>query len=509
MLKLLRVVFSQQSVVIFLLLLQLALLGFTILTTSFYSEVISSILTAISLLVVLYIFKKNDKSAFKLTWVVMILVFPVFGGLFYLLFKFQSATSRVKRAQEKIEEDTRPLFLPREDRLPDLIEDCSLCVPTARYLQEYAGFPVYKNTQTEYLSPGEVKLQRLLEELKKAEHYIYMEYFIVGEGIMWDSVLDVLKEKAKQGVDVRFIYDGMGCLFRLPTNYPKILARHGIKCAVFNRFRPVLSTLQNNRDHRKIAIIDGKTAFTGGVNLADEYINVINRFGHWKDASIMVKGEAAWSLTVIFLQMWQLIKGEEEDIQKFCPWEDMTMPPSDGYVLPYADSPIDNEHVSEHVYMDIITNAREYLYINTPYLIVDESMLTALAMAAKSGVDVRIVTPHRWDKLYAHLTTRSYYRDLIQAGVKIYEYTRGFIHSKTFVSDDSVATVGTTNLDFRSLYLHFECGVWLHGGSTVMDIKGDFLDTLEECHEITLEDCRSNAFVRFIQDVLRIFAPLM
>jgi len=337
-----------------------------------------------------------------------------------------------------------------------------------------------------------------------------MEYFIVGLGIMWDTILEVLKEKAAQGVEVRFIYDDMGCLFRLPIDYQRTLEGYGIKCAVFNRFRPVLSTLQNNRDHRKIAVIDGKVAFTGGINLADEYINVVERFGHWKDAAIMVKGAAAWSLTMIFLQMWSLTANTVEDCSKYRPWQDQPCPvPSEGYVQPYADSPIDNEHVGEHVYIRIINNAKQYLYITTPYLIVDDAMLSALALAAKSGVDVRVVTPHRWDKQFVHITTRSYYRELIMAGVKVYEYSRGFIHSKTFVSDDKVATVGTTNLDFRSLYLHFECGVWLYNSPSVLAIKNDFMQTLADSQEITLEDCRSNALLRLAQEVLRIFAPLM
>ncbi|HPZ22615.1 MAG TPA: phospholipase D-like domain-containing protein, partial [Bacillota bacterium] len=250
--------------------------------------------------------------------------------------------------------------------------------------------------------------------------------------------------------------------------------------------------------------------FTGGVNLADEYINAVERFGHWKDASVMLKGEAAWSMTLMFLQMWALTTNEKVDYAKFRPWQDEDCPvESDGWVLPYADSPIDDEHVSEHVYMEIITGAKDYLYINTPYLIIDDTMLSALALAAKSGVDVRIVTPHHWDKKFVHITTRSYYRDLIEAGVKIYEYSDGFIHSKTFVSDDKVATVGTTNLDFRSLYLHFECGVWMYESRAVQQVKEDFCKTLERCQLITLEECRGNALLRLVQNVLRVFAPLM
>ena len=302
----------------------------------------------------------------------------------------------------------------------------------------------------------------------------------------------------------------MGCFFTLPNNYPKQLKKHGIQCAVFNPFRPVLTVKQNNRDHRKIAVIDGKVAFTGGINLADEYINAIEKHGHWKDAAIMLEGEAAWSFTLIFLQMWELCTHTDEDYSLFYPWQEQDCPvAANGFVQPYADCPTDSENVGEHVYLQIINNAKEYVYINTPYLIVDDSMLSALCLAAKSGVDVRIVTPHIWDKRIVHMTTRSYYRELIKAGVKIYEYTNGFIHSKTFVSDDHTATVGTTNLDFRSLYLHFECGTVLYESDAVMAVKEDFLQTLDICQKITEKDCSANIVVRLFQDVLRLFAPLM
>jgi cardiolipin synthase len=275
--------------------------------------------------------------------------------------------------------------------------------------------------------------------------------------------------------------------------------------------------LQNNRDHRKIISIDGRIAFTGGLNLADEYINAVERFGHWKDAAIMLEGEGAWSLTLIFLQMWNLGQKDQDDYGSLYPWNGENSAGEKsaggneawGFVQPYADSPIDEENVGEHVYIQIINHAKKYVYINTPYLVIDDNLLSALALAAKSGVDVRIITPHRWDKWIVAITSRSYYRRLIQAGVKVYEYTSGFNHGKTFVSDDKVATVGTTNLDFRSLYLHFECGVLIYKSETVMAIKDDFLRTLPASHQISLQDCAKNAFQRIIPDVLRIIAPLI
>ena len=294
------------------------------------------------------------------------------------------------------------------------------------------------------------------------------------------------------------------------VDYPKKLEKLGIECAVFNPFRPLLTVKQNNRDHRKIASIDGKVAFTGGINLADEYINAYEKHGHWKDSAVMVEGKAAWSFTLMFLEMWEVCKHTDEDFTSYYPWRNSPCDvPSDGFVLPYADSPMDTENVGEHVYLQILNEAKDYVYINTPYLIVDDSMVSALCLAAKRGVDVRIVTPHKWDKKLVHMTTRSYYRELIQAGVKVYEYTNGFIHAKSFVSDDCIATVGTTNLDFRSLYLHFECGVWMYNSTAVMQVKDDFVKTLPICQKITQKDCAANHIVKLTQEILRLFAPLM
>jgi len=384
------------------------------------------------------------------------------------------------------------------------------CQPQAHYLQETAGFPVYKNTQTTYFNSGDSFFRQALEEMEKAEKYIFLEFFILREGKMLDPIIEILEKKARDGLDVRIIYDDLGCFMSLPPRFNKLLEQKGIKCMVFNPFKPILSSLQNNRDHRKIISIDGRTAFTGSMNLADEYINARERFGKWKDAAIKLQGDAAWSLTLIFLHMWNLGKKLPDNPDSFYPQKNTNLTiESDGYVQPYADSPIDTENIAEHVYIQIINNAKEYVYINTPYLVVEDNLLSALTLAAKSGVDVRIIAPHRWDKRIVAIVSRSYYRQLILAGVKIYEYAVGFNHAKTFVSDDRVATVGTTNLDYRSLYLHFECGVCLYKTESVAAAKQDFLDVLLDCHEITLKDCSRNAAQRICQDVLRLFAPLM
>jgi len=493
-----------------LLIIQIAFFGFVILFGTQQTKIVSIVLSVVSYFIAIHVATKKDVGGYKLVWVFQLLIFPIYGGLLYLLLHLQSSKQKVVKNLNSISKKTKIEFMLCGDNLERAKQIAPECISEMRYLQNFAGFPVYLNTKTKYLSPGEMKFKYLVEELKKAKKYIFLEYFIIEEGLMWNTILEILAQKAAQGVDVRLIYDDMGCFFILPSNYPARLEAMGIKCKIFNPFRPFLSAIQNNRDHRKIAIIDGLVAFTGGTNLADEYINAYEKYGHWKDASIMLTGTGTWSFTVMFLQMWSLVNNQNEKISDYYPYKDTPCTvEADGIVQPYADSPMDNENVGEHVYLQIINNAKDYLYINTPYLIVDDSMISALRLAAKSGVDVRIVTPHKWDKYLVHVTTRSYYRELVIAGVKIYEYTTGFNHSKTFVCDDKVATVGTTNLDFRSLYLHFECGVRMYKTTAIADMKNDFIKTLDICQEIKKEDCKKNIFVRFFEEFIRLFAPLM
>ncbi|MCL2007388.1 MAG: cardiolipin synthase [Treponema sp.] len=510
-----RVVFRRRVFIISLLLIQLSLVILIIFGTHMAFRWMDYFFNTFSVLVCFYILNKQEKSAYKLTWIFLILLFPLFGGLVFVFFHNQASPRKLRRQMDEVNHRYLPFFSPTGDILSELANDHRECLPQAHYLQVHAGFPVYKRTRTHYLDSGEAFFEMVLEEMEKAEKYIFLEFFILRQGKMLNPIIEILERKAALGLDIRIIYDDLGCFMTLPPNFKEILKEKGIKCIVFNPFKPLLSSLQNNRDHRKIISIDGKVAFTGGINLADEYINAVERFGRWKDAAIMLEGEAAWSLTLIFLSMWNLDKKNFEDPLLFYPWKDSAGKPEpcqiecDGFVQPYADSPIDTENVGEHVYIQIINNAKEYVYINTPYLVVDDDLLSALSLSAKSGVDVRIITPHRWDKWFVAIVSRSYYRQLIQAGVKIYEYSAGFNHSKTFVSDDKTATVGTTNLDFRSLYLHFECGVWMYKTSSVEKVKEDFNKTLIECREITLNDCSRNAVQRLVQDVLRLFAPLM
>lgn len=502
-----RTMVWRRSLIALMLLVQIILLAWILISTSNASRYISGALQFISLLVCLSIIYKQQKDAYKLTWVFLILIVPVFGGLFYLLLKFPGGRSF--RHQEP-ETPLRPLYLLAGDALPEASQNLPGQSAQMQYLQRYAGYPVYDHTATEYYASGESYFAAILEALEQAEKYIFLEFFIVEDGQMWGSILDILKRKAAQGVKVRFLYDDVGCILRMPTDTPQQLEQYGIECHIFNPFHFVLTSVQNNRDHRKILSIDGKVAFTGGVNLADEYINVVERFGHWKDAGVRVEGKAAWSLTMIFLQMWQNVSKKRENLTSWYPGgESLRAVPTQGYVQPYADTPLDGENVGETVYRRMIDSARNYLYVMTPYLILDEDMLSALSVAAKSGVDVRIMTPARWDKRVVHMTTRSYYRGLLESGVRIWEYTPGFVHSKVVVSDDRVASVGTTNLDFRSLYLHFECGTLLYDTPGVLQARDDFLMTLPQCREIYLEDCHQGFWARLGHEVLRVFAPLM
>ena len=382
-------------------------------------------------------------------------------------------------------------------------------VNQSHYISNSAHCPPYKNTTVEYLPMGEVKFERMVQELKKAKRYIFMEYFIIQEGTMWNTILDVLEEKAKEGVDVRVIYDDMGCILTLPTGYEKTLREKGIQCQIFNPFIPILSSHFNTRDHRKICVIDGNVGFTGGINLADEYINGYEKHGHWKDTAILLKGEAVFSLTTMFLSMWDyLIKKEGEDYAAYYPdsWDENAQ----GIVQPFADNPLDDEAVGETVYLNLINKAKRYVYITTPYLILSNEMVTAMNTAAKSGVDVRIITPHVPDKWYVYYVTQSYYPRLLEAGVRIYEYTPGFVHAKMYVSDDREAIVGSANMDYRSLYLHFENCCAFYGGHMVRDVLEDVRATLAESHEVTMADVLRTPLYKWLAQVfLRFFSPLM
>ena len=377
-----------------------------------------------------------------------------------------------------------------------------------RYISDFSGYPATKNNDVTYYPIGEEAYAAMLKELKKAEKFIFFEYFIVAPGKMWDSILDILKEKAKNGVEVRVMYDDLGCLAHLDKNYPKMLEEFGIKCISFNRLNPIAGIIMNNRDHRKILVIDGKVAFSGGINIADEYINVNSAYGHWKDNGIRISGDAVWNYTVMFLTLWNAYLKEDKDFNKF-KYSFSKNKKDLGYVIPYGDTPLDDETTGEDIYLNIINNANKYVYIFTPYLIIDTDMINALALAVKRGVDVRIVIPGIPDKKIVYTLSESYVEPLVKEGVKIYKYTPGFVHSKVFVSDDKVATVGTINMDYRSLYLHFECGCYLEDVKAIKDIKDDLVKSMEKSHKVTKKEASPNLLKAIWQALLRLIAPLM
>ena len=508
--KLASLLFHRLTMTALLLVLQFALLIVMMVRFSAYFVYFYWFCIALSLVAVLWIVGNRSDPGYKIAWLIPILLFPVFGGLIYLLLGGNRLSTRQHRKMKGMERQM-VAELDRDCKADALLPFGEDAVNQARYLEQYAHGPAYTNTEAVYFPLGDDAFPQMLEELRKAKRYIFLEYFIIQPGVFWDSILEVLEEKVKEGVDVRVLYDDIGCLFTLPKDYAAQLEAWGIRCCVFNRFVPILSLRLNNRDHRKLCIIDGHTGFTGGINLADEYINRTVKYGHWKDTAILLRGEAVWSMTVMFLTMWDYMRGEE-DLESFRPVDMPQLPAECGnyFVQPYTDSPLDEEAVGETVYLNLINKARRYVYLTTPYLIVSDSVNTALCSAAKSGVDVRILTPHIPDKKVIFEVTRAHYEPLLEAGVKIYEYTPGFVHGKNFVVDDKYGTVGTVNMDYRSMFLHFEDGVWLCGAPCLRDIKEDFLRTLEQSERITLQRCREHSGARrLLRAVLRILAPLM
>ena len=489
--------------------LQIGVISFFLLkySESFFDFYLASL--TLSIIIVFIIINNKSNPSYKIAWIVPVMIFPIFGGLFYLLYGGNKLSTREK-LKMVIQNIEMTNSLKQDDEIIKKIGDKSIYAKNqSEYILNYAKCPVYNNTETTYFKIGEEKFEALLRELKKAEKFIFLEYFIIQEGKMFNSILEILEEKAKQGVDVRLIYDDVGCIVTLPHNYKNTLEAKGIKCRVFNPIKPFFTRRLNNRDHRKIVVIDGDVGFTGGINLADEYINVYEKHGYWKDAGIMLKGDAVWNLTVMFLSMWDYIDNKEEDYIKFKPSKNKYYN-SKGYVQPFDDSPLINEPIGETVYLNLINKAKDYIYINTPYLIIDNEMATALKIAAKSGVDIKIVTPYIPDKKFVHAVTKSYYESFIKDGIEIYEFTPGFMHAKTFVVDDEYGVVGSINLDFRSLYLHYECGVWLYKTESIKSMKDDYLETLKRCHKVTMEECKNTSSIRkVLRLIIRMFAPLL
>ncbi len=506
--SMLRILFGRTGVIVGLLILQIVML-FT--TLKYLRTLVPYALVAIifTIFMLIYVTNSNHNTNVKLSWITLILLFPGFGGLFYIFIQADVGHRAIKKRFKLIVEETRKEFIEQNSLMEKLKSENKGLYNLGKYTECVGGFPLYKSASTKYFPIGEEAFEEILKQLKKAEKFIFMEFFIVDEGYMWGQILKILSDKVKEGVEVRFIYDGTNEIFLLPRNYSEKLRELGIKCKVFSPIRPFLSTHYNYRDHRKILVVDGKVAFTGGMNLADEYINKIEVYGHWKDTMIMIKGKAVESFTIMFLQMWNANEENREYLKDLYKSKELKKKES-GYLLPYGDSPLDRNKVGQMIYMDILNRAKDYVYIMTPYLIIDGELETSIQFAAKRGVDVKIIMPHIPDKKTIFAQSRSHYKELIRAGVKIYEYTPGFMHAKTFLSDNKKAVVGTINLDYRSLYHHFECGLYMEDVAAIDEIKLDFKKTLEKSQRVTLEDIKNYSIFQIMMGrVLKLFAPLM
>jgi len=508
--KLKRLLLSRVFIVGLLIALQFAVILVTVIEFSRYFVYYYFVTYILGIVYMLRIIYQERNMAYKLAWIVVILLFPPFGIAVYEILcgnKLSKSAQRKIRSVNKANESVfgeQELHFRIREKNPEIWRQ-------AEYIKNTTRFPPYMNRESVYYPSGECMYGDFLQELEGAEKYIFLEYFIIEDGEMWQGIYDILRKKADAGVDVRVIYDDVGCITRLSGNFSQKLEKDGIRCRVFHRFIPVLSSRQNNRDHRKICVIDGKTAFTGGINIADEYINKNSRLGYWKDNAVKIKGEGAWSFAVMFLSMWDYLSAASEeqcsDYAKFKPHFSDEIPYTEGIVQPYTDSPLDNESIGENVYLNIIAAARDYVWITTPYLIIDEQMEKTLCTAAKSGIDVRIVLPGIPDKKIIRETGESYCRNLMESGVKIYEYTPGFLHGKTFLCDGKYAVVGSVNLDYRSLYLHFECGVWMCGCECISDIRKDFEEILSVSSEASQK--KNSLIGRLFRGVLELLSPLL
>lgn len=501
--------FSRMGLVILLLLLQLAAL-FSIF--QWFENLLPHILGGTVLFtagMVLYLLNSELDSTAKITWLVVIMMLPVFGALLFWYTQSELGHRAVKKRIEQLIGQTADELPQNREVMETLQEENPGVACLARYVNRTSCHPVYKNTTVTYFPTGEQKWKEVLNQLEQAEKFIFLEYFIIDEGLMWGKILEILARKAKEGVDVRVMYDGTCEFSTLPHDYPKRLTKLGIQCKVFAPLVPMMSTFYNYRDHRKILVIDGHTAFNGGVNLADEYINHIERYGHWKDAAVMLKGEAVSSFTLMFLQMWNLFEKEPE-FDRYLKNPAVLLESAKGYVIPYGDCPLDHDKVGERVYMDILNRASRYVHIMSPYLILDGEMQTALQFAAERGVDVKLILPGIPDKTVPYALAKNHYEALLESGVQIFEYTPGFVHAKIFVSDDREAVVGTINLDYRSLYHHFECATWMYEVPCINEIEKDFQSTLSECRQVTKETIwKGYGKLKPLGYVLKVIAPLM
>ena len=508
--KICKVLFSRYSISALLIVVEVALavLLFMAMPTSIYSFAVLSVI--FDIISFLHLINKDANPEYKVSWGAVILFLPIGGTILYFLFYTRYISKREGKRIKRAIENIRAIG-GKDNHLDELSSEDRLAAGKARaILAEDPLSRIYRGTSAKYFPSGEKYFESLIADIESAEKFIFLEYFIIDEGKLWDKIHSLLKKKAESGVEVRLLFDDIGCMQTLPRNYERALAEEGILAERFARVNPRVSSMHHNRDHRKITVIDGKIAYTGGVNIADEYVNEKSRFGHWKDGGIRLVGGAVGGFLSLFLASWDSYRGKESDYGALISDEVAEMPDG-GYYIPFGSgpAPIYQRPVAKNVFLNIINQATDYVYITSPYLIIDYDLTEALCNAAKRGVDTRIITPGIADKKLVKLMTKSSYPYLIKAGVGIYEYEGGFIHEKLIISDDLYAVIGTVNFDYRSLAHHFECGVWMYNTGELPTIKDEYRITLSRSKKISEAGARLNLIEWLFKNLIRIFAPLL
>ena len=500
-----RKIFTRLNITVALIALQVLIYVILVQRFVYLLPFITLISYLTSFLIVLWLVKKDESAALRISWILVVVVLPITGVILYLIFGNNYPSRRIiKRLSYERNETAKLLENTPFENGAARAEGC------IKYLKKSASFPAYAGTQTKYYSLGTLMFDDMLAELRTAKKFIFMEYFIIEEGQMWDKILEVLLQKAEEGLDVRLIFDDLVSQLLFTNTFESNLRKKNIKTVRFNPISPLFRPVMNNRDHRKLLLIDGHIGFTGAVNIVDASIYPSERFGVWKDTGIRLKGDAVWSFTLMFIEIWNCFCKPKERIRDYESYKNTEAFANDGLVVPYGDFPLINERVGENVYIDILNLAQDYVYIFSPFLIISEKMIYALQMAAKRGVDVRIVLPGKydWKRAIVQRVSRSYYKYLHKVGIKIYESPTGYLHAKSFVCDDEIAVVGTVNLDYRSLYLHFECAALLYKTSSIQSLKEDTLNTIAAADEILYEG-RRRVDRYFVDAIIHLFAPVL
>lgn len=494
------------AIVAICVLAQIAWLILRVVWLNAYSGKIAVVTDILALLLILRINYKNTNASMKMPWIMLLMAFPVMGLCLYVLLELLGDPGVGKRLRA-VRETLSHHAAADDAALESLTASDAGAAGQCRYVSKTAGYPLYQNTKVEYYAEAADAFAALKQALSQAENFIFMEYFIVEDGDAFRQIEQILTQKAAAGVQIRLMYDDIGSIGTTNMRHAARLNKKGIHCVPFNPAIPFVNLFMNHRDHRKIAVVDGKVAFTGGFNLADEYFGIKKPYGHWKDTGLRLEGEAVQALTSTFLELWSVQTRQQEDVSSYLRSESAAAP---GYVQPFGDDPLGQERIAENVYLNMIHGAKKSLYFITPYLIITDEMTHALTLAAKRGVDVRIVTPGVPDKKTVYQITRSYYGALVRGGVRIYEYTPGFCHAKMCVCDDKIASVGTSNLDYRSLYHHFENDVLLIDCPAIAHISADFAQMFQVSREVTAAYCKNpGLLLKLWRYILRLVAPLL